>query len=93
MLWLEKYGFDFRVTVLVLISLIVMVVRRQNKLAAVLIAIWLYFGMLSGLTLWQGSRVFYPGQIAWSIMLAYLGVAAWDRFAHRHYTRRHALSG
>lgn len=38
-----------------------------------------YFAAMIGFTRWQGSRLFYPGQIAWSIIIAFLivTIAGW----------------
>ncbi len=43
----------------------------KKREALILALIYLYFAFLSGFTYWQGSRIFYPGQLAWSILMGF----------------------
>ncbi|MCH9032112.1 MAG: glycosyltransferase family 39 protein, partial [candidate division Zixibacteria bacterium] len=52
---------------------------RQKRLAAIFSgAVYLYFALLCGFTFWQGSRLFFPGQIGWAITCAFVFSVASD---------------
>lgn len=36
---------------------------------------YLYFSLMIGFTQWQGSRLFYPAEIAWPVLISFLVVA------------------
>jgi hypothetical protein len=72
-------GLDYRASLLALIGLILLIWRHKYRPALILAFIWIYFALFSGLTLWQGSRIFYPGQIAWGILASYTLVSLWSR--------------
>ncbi|MFH1700327.1 MAG: phospholipid carrier-dependent glycosyltransferase [Candidatus Zixiibacteriota bacterium] len=65
-----KKGLNYRETLLCLLGLAWMIRKKQYLPAILLSMIWVYFAILSGFTLWQGSRIFYPGQISTSILMA-----------------------
>jgi len=67
---LNKKGLTYRVSLLSLIGLILLWRRKKQRMAILLGLIWIYFAVFSGLTLWQGSRIFHPGIIASSILTA-----------------------
>ena len=49
-------------------------VRDKNYTVAVLLgAVLGYFIFLSGLSFWQGSRIYFPSGLASSILIAYAG--------------------
>jgi hypothetical protein len=61
--------------IIMLISLagIVMIFRSSLNIGVILlIALGVYFGLLSGLTFWQGSRIFFPAQLLWAFLVAYV---------------------
>lgn len=41
---------------------------------------YLLFFFLVGFGMWQGSRLFFPAQIAWSVVVSYLVVDLWPRW-------------
>ncbi len=43
----------------------------KKREALILASIYCYFAFLSGFTYWQGSRIFYPAQLAWVILVAF----------------------
>lgn len=53
-------------------GLIFLVVTRRYRTAAILGMIYLYFVLPLGFYRWQYSRHFLPGQIAWTVLDAYL---------------------
>ena len=67
---MEEWPFRYRVTLLSLIGLLILVYRRRFALGAALLAVYVYFALLAGMTLWQGTRIFHPAQISWSILVA-----------------------
>lgn len=50
------------------VGLFILIVQRKFAPAMVFLSILLYFGLLTGVTYWQGSRVFFPAQAAWPIL-------------------------
>lgn len=69
--FIYKKGLNYRVSLLSLLGFIILFVSKRRHNAIFLALVWFYFAIFSGLALWQGSRIFYPGQIAWSILSAY----------------------
>ncbi|MBU0982553.1 MAG: glycosyltransferase family 39 protein [candidate division Zixibacteria bacterium] len=67
---MARTGLKYRVSLLALIGLIIMLVRRHYRPALVLTSVYVYYAALSGFSLWQGNRIFYPGQISWAILCA-----------------------
>jgi 4-amino-4-deoxy-L-arabinose transferase-like glycosyltransferase len=59
---------------LTLLSLGVLVVRRQWEAFLVLGTTYAYFTLITGFSFWQGSRLHFPAEMAWSILIAYLAV-------------------
>jgi hypothetical protein len=56
--------------ILSILGIVVMLFRRNYIAAFTLALVYLYFVSMIGFTRWQGSRLFFPGQIAWSILIA-----------------------
>ncbi len=53
-----------------LIGFVLLFWDGKKREALILASIYGYFAFLSGFTYWQGSRIFYPGQLAWVILVA-----------------------
>jgi hypothetical protein len=54
----------------------------RNYIAAVFLGItYAYFTFLSGFSFWQGSRIYYPAEMAWSILVVYAGYRIWPQLA------------
>lgn len=75
--WVRQYiSFSFRNNfhlVLALMSSVgaaTLVFKRYTLGAATLILCYLGIAFTSGFTFWQGSRIFYPAQVAWSVFVA-----------------------
>lgn len=77
-LWLEARGLNFRVTLLFIVGLIILWRRRSYLLAVIILGIYGYFALGAGFTAGQGMRVFYPGQSAWTIAVAYTIVGLYE---------------
>lgn len=69
--WIIGNHLEYRATVLSLVGLIIMLLRRKYRAATCLVVLYGYFAVEMSLTIWQGDRVFYPGQIAWAVLCAY----------------------
>lgn len=63
-------GNSLLVFFLSLIGFVLFIWNGKKREALILASIYLYFAFLSGFTYWQGSRIFYPGQLAWTIFVA-----------------------
>jgi len=69
--WTDKKGLNYRLSLLALIGVVILVRRRNYRLLIILLALYGYFALLSGFSVFQGSRVFYPAQAAWAVLVAY----------------------
>ncbi|PKK82379.1 MAG: hypothetical protein CVT49_14160 [candidate division Zixibacteria bacterium HGW-Zixibacteria-1] len=65
-----KWGYRMPLMLVLSITGFFVLARRDLAGAACLLIIMLYFAALSGVTFWQGSRVFYPAQITQTILAA-----------------------
>jgi len=54
-----------------LVSLLMLLIRRSWLPFMLLGATYFYFSLIVGLSLWQGSRLHYPAEIAWAPLLSY----------------------
>lgn len=81
--WTDKKGLNYRVSLLALIGAVMLFKLRKFRLLIILIALYIYFALLCGFSVNQGSRVFYPAQIAWSVLVAYPLLWLWDWAARR----------
>ncbi len=68
--YVESPGANYRTLILALLGLILLVAKGKKRLAATLALICLYYSLTSSFALHQGARIFYPAQIAWSILVA-----------------------
>lgn len=76
---LKKTGLIFRITILSIIGLAMLYRSRRTSLAVILLAIYAYFAFFCGFNPYQGSRIFYPGQIAWTILVSFPLLYLWDK--------------
>jgi len=65
--------------VLALAALGLLAVQGRWESLLVLGLTYGYFTILTGFSFWQGSRLHYPAEMVWSILVSYLAVAAWRR--------------
>jgi len=79
----DKKGLNYRISLLGLIGVATLLWRRRFGLAIVLVSVLAYFAILSGFTVWEGVRIFYPGQIAWAILVAYPLLWIFDAVARK----------
>ncbi len=75
---------------LTLLGLAVMIIRREVAAAWILGGTYVSFSIILGGSLWQGSRLHYPAEMAWAILIAYLLVQIasgirrlWERLVNR----------
>ncbi|MEW5922547.1 MAG: glycosyltransferase family 39 protein [Candidatus Zixiibacteriota bacterium] len=65
-----KWGYRMPWMIILSITGFFILARHDKAKAVCLLIIMLYFAVLSGVTFWQGSRVFYPAQAAQTILAA-----------------------
>lgn len=65
-----KYKLNYRVTVMAAIGCLMLLYQRKYRLLVALLLIYGYFAALAGFSMWQTSRIFYPGEIAWAVLMA-----------------------
>jgi hypothetical protein len=68
--WSELYPIRYRAALLSLAGLVMLLFQRRYRLAVTLTVAYALFALTAGLTLWQGNRIFYPGQIGWAPLAA-----------------------
>lgn len=84
----------FILIVMTLYGLVIMF-KRGHLLSAWLLGVtYLYFSLILGVSFWQGSRLHYSAEMAWSIVLSYLvvegfikGRAIWSEWRSADSTR------
>ncbi|PWB74594.1 hypothetical protein C3F09_03770 [candidate division GN15 bacterium] len=69
--------------ILLLVALAVLIVRRHHPAWVVLGFTYLYFTLMCGFSIWQGSRLHYPAEMAWSILIAWLSVQIYNTLFRR----------
>lgn len=69
-----------------LIGMVLLMKERSHLAWITLGATLSVFTLITGFSFWQGSRLHYPAEMAWSILLSYFLVSAGTWF--RHYVRR-----
>jgi len=77
-----RWGFQSPVMLLLSLIGLAIIVRRNIKKALILFLILIYFGFLSGITFWQGSRIYYPAQVAQAICAAVTLIFLYDLLTH-----------
>lgn len=73
----SSVGLNYRITLGVILGMVLLAYRKNIPVAFLAVATWLYFGLLSGMTLWQGPRVFYPSAIGWTLLWAVVAYEIW----------------
>ncbi len=73
----RRYHVQWLTVFLTMLGFFLMVRARQWTALIFLGALYLYFVIMVGLGMWQGSRLFYPAQLAWSIAVAFLFMEIW----------------
>ncbi len=53
-----------------ILGFIFLLINQKVFAAILLILLYVYFALISGFTYWQGSRIFYPAQVASAIFVA-----------------------
>ncbi len=69
---LDKLSLRYRSFWLTMAAFALMLIFRRWRPLIFLGGVYIYYALMIGVTRWQGSRLFYPGQIAWSIAIAFL---------------------
>jgi len=78
--WFYPLRWGYQSPVMLILSLIglAIIFRKNIKTALALGLFLMYFGLLSGVTFWQGSRIFYPAQVVQTILAATTLVFLYD---------------
>lgn len=82
-IFFAKKGLNYRVLLFALIGAVILLVRRQWKICLPLLLIFCYFAVMSGFSDSQTSRIFYPAQMAWGILVSVALLAMYDRVMKR----------
>ena len=86
--WLNYLNF-----VLSVIGLGILLWQRRFRIAVVLGSVYFYYVAMVGFTRWQGSRLFFPAQIAFAVLIAVTLVWVYRMFGHlREAIRDRAIS-
>jgi 4-amino-4-deoxy-L-arabinose transferase-like glycosyltransferase len=88
-LWMRNW-LGYVLIGLTLLGLAVMIRNRAYAAAWILGVTYFSFSIVVGVSIWQGSRLHYPAEMAWTILIAYLLVQMatgvrhlWTRLSHR----------
>lgn len=92
-IWSEKKGLNYRVSLFALVGAVILLVRRQWQVCLPLVLIFGYFSVMSGFSDLQTSRIFYPAQIAWGILVSVALLAMYDWVMKRWSGRGQRLTG
>ena len=84
--YLKEHYLNYASFVLSILGLIILTLTRRWHIAVVLGTIYFYYALMVGAFPWQGSRLFYPGLIADSILIAVVivGVGSLLKVIKRH---------
>ncbi|MEW5995389.1 MAG: glycosyltransferase family 39 protein, partial [Candidatus Zixiibacteriota bacterium] len=66
----KQWGLNYLNFIVSMIGLVILGVRRNWRACLVLGVIFFYYAAMVGASQWQGSRLFFPGQIAAAILIA-----------------------
>jgi 4-amino-4-deoxy-L-arabinose transferase-like glycosyltransferase len=82
--WDRRINPGFKSPIVLILTLLgfVILIRKNLRMAVILFLIITYYGMMSGVTFGQGSRVYFPAQAVWPIMagtalIFFFDVVAW----------------
>lgn len=78
MRWLKGYHYFSLLSLLALMGGVVLFIRGPKEYAVLLILLMAYFAFLSGFTFWQTRRIYYPAQVATTILLSLTLVSSYD---------------
>jgi len=73
-----------------MLGILILIFTRRYFSALVLGSLYFYYVFLIGFTRWQGSRLFFPGQIAWSILIAVVIVSLYDLIHYKIFHKKTA---
>jgi 4-amino-4-deoxy-L-arabinose transferase-like glycosyltransferase len=77
---LHQVWLQFVIPLLTACGFGMMIKRRLWMPVQFLGSLYLLFFFMVGFGMWQGSRLFFPAQIAWGVVVSYLLVNLWPRF-------------
>ncbi len=73
---IKKYYLNYVCFALSVLGLLLLLFKRKFLAATILGLIYIYYVPLVGLTAHQGSRIFFPAQASWAILVAVVLVSA-----------------
>ena len=56
---------------LTLVGMVILIVKKESPAWLILGSAYLFYTFVTGFSFWQGSRLHYPAEMAWSIIIAY----------------------
>nr|MBN2278167.1 glycosyltransferase family 39 protein [candidate division Zixibacteria bacterium] len=86
---INHYDLNFLNFWISLTGMVVLIIRRQFRVLIILGGVYIYYALLIGFNPWQGSRVFFPGQIAWTMLISIVLVNLYD-FLKKYLARRYS---
>ncbi len=71
----------------------ILLIRAHLWRAALVLGItYAYFSLTAGFSFWQGSRLHFPAEMAWAILVSYVLVRAGERWRGSRYVRDEVVS-
>ncbi len=83
--FIRNYKLNYSGFILTILGLILLAINRHHKTMAIIALIYAYYFVMIGSYYWQGSRLFFPAEIASSLSIAYLLVYCFQKIKRRLY--------
>ncbi|PKK84758.1 MAG: hypothetical protein CVT49_00980 [candidate division Zixibacteria bacterium HGW-Zixibacteria-1] len=76
----DNFSLDYKNPLVLVFFLVGFVIlsRKNFRSAIILLMIYVYYALMSGITFGQGSRIFFPAQSAWPILVAIALIFLYD---------------
>jgi 4-amino-4-deoxy-L-arabinose transferase-like glycosyltransferase len=78
---IENMGLNHISFYLSMLGLAILIITRQYRGAIILASVYFYYAGMIGFYRWQGSRLFFPGQIADLILISIVSIYTFGRIA------------
>lgn len=84
----DQTWLSYLIVTISLLGIVILLTEKRYYSAFLLGMTLLYFTLVIGFSRWQGSRLHYPAEIAWSILVSYVFVRASGYASHLVYILR-----
>lgn len=68
--WIMRHRLNYINLVLSMAAFVILLATGRARIAVILGSIYLYYAVMIGAYRWQYSRHFFPGQIAWAVLVS-----------------------